>query len=157
MVSFFSVLRSFDHFSTGMLIDVASFGSCPAMTSSSSAASSTVCVIGPGQSHDDPIAIMPYLETRPYVGFNPTTPHHAAGKRIEPAVSVPIAAGARPAATAAADPPDDPPGTRSRLYGLLVGPKSDASVDEPCAHASRFVLPRKDAPAVCRPVTTVAS
>ena len=37
-------------------------------------------------------------------------PHRAAGWRIEPPVSVPIAHGASPAATAAALPPDDRPG-----------------------------------------------
>ena len=36
-----------------------------------------------------------------------------AGWRIDPPVSVPIAHGASPAATAAADPPLEPPGTRS--------------------------------------------
>ena len=47
----------------------------------------------------------------PYVGFMPTIPHSEAGRRIEPPVSVPIAHGAVPAATAAALPPLDPPGT----------------------------------------------
>ena len=49
-------------------------------------------------------------------------PQNAAGWRIEPPVSVPIAQGARPPATAAAEPPDDPPGTRSRSHGLRTGP-----------------------------------
>ena len=38
-------------------------------------------------------------------------PHSAAGWRIEPPVSVPVAAGAMRAATQAAAPPDEPPGT----------------------------------------------
>ena len=46
----------------------------------------------------------------------------AAGWRIEPPVSVPIAQGAAPDATAAADPPDDPPGTRLVSHGLRTGP-----------------------------------
>jgi hypothetical protein len=45
--------------------------------------------------------------------FRPVRLHSAAGWRIEPPVSVPVAAGARRAATAAAEPPDEPPGTRS--------------------------------------------
>ena len=49
-------------------------------------------------------------------------PQSAAGWRIEPPVSVPIAHGALPAATAAAEPPDEPPGTRVRSHGLSVGP-----------------------------------
>ena len=39
----------------------------------------------------------------------------AAGWRIEPPVSVPVAARHRSAATAAAEPPDEPPGTRLAL------------------------------------------
>ena len=40
----------------------------------------------------------------------PTTPHSDAGWRIDPPVSDPKASGANPAATAAADPPDEPAG-----------------------------------------------
>ena len=42
--------------------------------------------------------------------------------RIEPPPSLPWATGTRPAATAAADPPEEPPGVRSRFHGLLVAP-----------------------------------
>ena len=49
-------------------------------------------------------------------------PESAAGCRIEPPVSVPMAHGARPEATAAALPPLEPPGTRSRSHGLRAGP-----------------------------------
>ncbi len=42
----------------------------------------------------------------------PTMPVKAAGWRIEPPVSLAVAARQRCAATAAADPPDDPPGVR---------------------------------------------
>ena len=52
----------------------------------------------------------------------PTTPQSEAGWRMEPPVSVPSATGAWNAATAAAEPPDEPPGTRSRSHGLDVGP-----------------------------------
>ena len=52
----------------------------------------------------------------------PTIPHSAAGWRIDPPVSVPIAQGARPPATAAAEPPEEPPGTRARSQGLSTGP-----------------------------------
>jgi hypothetical protein len=54
--------------------------------------------------------------------LRPTIPHSAAGCRIEPPVSVPIAHGAAPDATAAAEPPLDPPGTRERSHGLSTGP-----------------------------------
>ena len=49
-------------------------------------------------------------------------PVRAAGWRIEPPVSVPMLSGAWKAATAAADPPLLPPGTRSSAHGLAVGP-----------------------------------
>jgi hypothetical protein len=56
------------------------------------------------------------------VGSTPTTPQNAAGWRIDPPVSEPSDATAKPAATAAADPPLDPPGTRSNARGLRTGP-----------------------------------
>src|SRR6266545_3617498 len=99
----------------------------------------------------------PKRETRPYVGFIPTTPHKAAGWRIEPPVSVPKAPAARPAATAAADPPLDPPGTRSRSHGLRVSWKAEFSVDDPMANSSMLVLPSRTAPASRSLATTVAS
>ena len=63
-------------------------------------------------------------------------PHSAAGWRIEPPVSVPIDHGTVPAATAAAEPPDEPPGTRARSHGFSVGPNAEFSVDEPIANSS---------------------
>ena len=50
----------------------------------------------------------------------PTTPHREAGWRIEPPVSVPSASGASHAATAAAEPPLEPPGMRVTSQGLQV-------------------------------------
>ena len=85
------------------------------------AASCTSFVIGPIWSSDDANATNPYLETNPYVGFNPTTPQKLAGSLIEPPVSLPNAHGTMLLATAAALPPDDPPGTLFRFHGFLVG------------------------------------
>ena len=51
-------------------------------------------------------------------------PQNEAGWRIDPPVSVPIDAGARRAATQAADPPEDPPGVNSKSNGLQVGPNT---------------------------------
>jgi hypothetical protein len=59
---------------------------------------------------------------RPKVGRSPKTPHSEAGTRIDPLVSVPSAIGTRPAATAAPEPPDEPPAIRERSCGLRVGP-----------------------------------
>src|SRR5436305_6909646 len=99
----------------------------------------------------------PYRDTRPYVGFTPTTPHSAAGWRIEPPVSDPKAAGTNPAATAAALPPLDPPGTRDGSCGLRVGPNAEFSVDDPMANSSRLVLATTTAPASAKRDTIVAS
>src|SRR5207244_637228 len=107
-------------------------------------------------SREDANAIIPERETSPYVGFMPTIPHRAAGWRIEPPVSVPRAHGARPAATAAALPPEEPPGTRSRSQGLSTGPKAEFSFDEPIANSSWLVFPSSPAPAAVRYETAVA-
>src|SRR5687768_17119650 len=84
-------------------------------------------------------------------------PQNAAGWRTEPPVSDPRAIGTIPAATAAAEPPDDPPGTRSGASGFRVGPYALFSVEEPIANSSMFVLPKGIAPASRRRFTTVAS
>jgi hypothetical protein len=49
----------------------------------------------------------------------PVMPQKLAGWRIEPPVSVPVAAGSRRAATAAAEPPDEPPGHARRVPGVV--------------------------------------
>ena len=60
--------------------------------------------------------------------MSPTTPHAAAGIRIDPPVSVPIDACPIPVATAAADPPLDPPADRVGSCGLWTGPNADSSL-----------------------------
>lgn len=75
------------------------------------------------------------------MGLNPTSPQRAAGKRIDPPVSEPIERGARSALTATAEPPDDPPGTRSGSHGLRTAPKALFSLVVPIANSSRLVLP----------------
>ena len=58
----------------------------------------------------------------------PAMPVKAAGWRIEPPVSVPVTPGASRAATAAAEPPDEPPGVSAALppslrrQGEMTGP-----------------------------------
>ena len=54
------------------------------------------------------------------------------------------------AATAAALPPEEPPGVRARSHGLRVGPKALFSLDEPIANSSMFVLPTITASAARR-------
>jgi hypothetical protein len=87
----------------------------------------------------------------------PTTPHSAAGWRIDPPVSDPSPNPAKPATTAAAEPPDDPPGTLLVSCGLRVGPNAEFSVELPMANSSRLVLPMTMAPASASRSTTVAS
>jgi len=95
----------------------------------------------------------------------PVMPQKLAGWRIEPPVSVPVTAGARRAATAAALPPDEPPGTRLGSQGLRTGAgcskpsgaTAEFSLAEPMANSSQLSLPRVTAPASARRVTTVAS
>jgi len=61
------------------------------------------------------------------VGRSPVTPQNAAGVRIEPEVSEPIANGTRPAATAAPGPLEEPPLQNRVFHGESPGPVKDAS------------------------------
>src|SRR5438477_6627790 len=79
-------------------------------------------------------------------------PQKLAGWRIEPPVSVPVAPNVACDATAAAEPPDEPPGTSGRLspglrHGFSTGPYQLVVVDEPIANSSRLALPSITAPA----------
>ena len=60
--------------------------------------------------------------TRVTVGLRPVTPHIAAGWRSEPPVSVPSEPKTMRAATAAAEPLEEPPGTWSVFQGLRAWP-----------------------------------
>ena len=84
---------------------------------------------------------------RALVGLRPTTPQALAGILIEPAMSLPCATGTRPAATAAADPPLEPPGERVRSHGLCVAPKDSGSVVMLDASSGVFVRPQNRNPA----------
>jgi len=68
--------------------------------------------------------------TTPNDGLCPYTPQNAAGTRTEPPMSVPISKLVIPHATAAAAPPDEPPGTQVRSHGLLVVPNISLNVWE---------------------------
>ena len=80
----------------------------------------------------------------------PTSPQQAAGMRIEPMPSLPCATGTMPAATAAADPPDEPPGVRAGSHGLRVMPKVESVVPKTHSSGTR-VMPTTTAPAVAQP------
>jgi hypothetical protein len=61
-------------------------------------------------------------EERPREGFSPTSPQQLAGIRMDPPPSLACATATMPLATAAADPPLEPPGVRVVSHGLCVGP-----------------------------------
>ena len=65
----------------------------------------------------------PSVEISPSVGFSPTMPHAAAGMRIEPPVSVPTDPKHMPFASAAAEPPLEPPADRVGSCGLPHRPE----------------------------------
>ena len=87
----------------------------------------------------------------------PKTPLKEAGCRTEPPVSVPKAAKTSPAATAAAEPPEEPPGTFCKFHGFLTGPKAEFSLEDPIANSSMLVLPILCIPAANNLVVTVDS
>src|SRR5215472_18090592 len=116
------------------------------MTRATSSASSTLRARIDTVSSDRHAGTTPRAEMLPSVGFRPTMLPNAAGTRPDPAVSVPNAKRTTPAATAQADPDDDPPGTcassntlRGTPYGLRVPTR-------PVANWSRLVLPSSNAP-----------
>src|SRR5581483_4347866 len=116
------------------------------------AASATVRANGPTVSWLWEMGTTPDRLVRPTVGLMPTTPHMAPGHSIDPSVSVPIESGAKPAATAAAEPELDPQGDRSRAYGLRHCPPRALQplvdrVDRILAHSLMLALPKMTAPA----------
>ena len=104
--------------------------------------STNSCVSGPQYSPKSGPSVV-----RARVGFSPTMPHIEAGKRIEPPMSLPCATGTIPDATAAADPPLDPPVLRVRSQGLWVAPYASGSVVMLVASSGVFVLPTNTNPA----------
>jgi hypothetical protein len=89
----------------------------------------------------------PRGESRRAVGLTEETPQNDAGTRSEPARSDPIASSTIPAATAAAEPPELPPGVRWGSYGLLVRPWTLLKVCMSRQPAGTLVLPMISAPA----------
>ena len=95
----------------------------------------------------------------------PVMPQKAAGWRMDPPVSVPVAAGSSRAATATALPPEEPPGTCAAFQGLgnacaapwPTAAMAEFSFPEPIANSSQLSLPSVTAPCCASLVTTVAS
>ena len=124
-----------------------SASSGPWVTCRNSRASSIVLASGPWCEIRSKRPGRPSMGIRPSPGLRPTTPHQAAGMRTEPPMSVPSARGTQPAATAAALPPDEPPGVRSRFHGFFVTPQSGLSVSRVWANSGVVVFPTTIAPA----------
>src|SRR6185295_14124383 len=72
-------------------------------------------------------------------------------------MSVPSSAPVNPAASAAADPPDEPPGTCANDHGLVVVPNNSLNAWLSPHQRGRFVLPKTMAPADFKRATAGAS
>src|SRR5688572_21631530 len=94
---------------------------------------------------------------RARVGLRPKRPQAEAGMRMEPPPSVAWAAGTMPAATAAAEPPLEPPGEWESFQGLWVGPKRRGSVEGARPSSGVLDLPTMRRPARLRRVVRVLS
>ncbi len=126
------------------------------MTPSIRAASRTVRVIGPMWDSSS-TALAGYCGTRPNDGLMPKMPLKQEGMRIDPAPSEPWAIGPSPAATAAAAPPEEPPGVRPWRHGLWVVPLTRLLVSPFQPNSGVLVLPSSTAPAASSRSTTGAS
>src|SRR5215212_7838286 len=82
----------------------------------------------------------PWL-TLPRVGLSPTSPHSLAGMRIEPPPSLACATGTMPLATAAADPPEEPPVEWPGFHGFRAGGKLFGSVVTVVPNSGTLVRP----------------
>src|SRR5699024_6712694 len=94
------------------------------------AQSATVRAMGPTWSRVGDNGMIPVVGIRLKQGLKAETPQRDAGIRIDPAVSVPRAVGTTPVATAAADPPLEPPAERSGAQGFPTW-----SVEPPAANS----------------------
>ena len=113
--------------------------------------------MGPSVSSDLLSGITPAMSMLPNAGLNPATPQSDPGMRIEPPVSLPIAQSHIPAATATAEPPEEPPATRDGSRGLRTVPKCGLTLVTPYANSCRLVLPTILQPARRIRATTGAS
>ena len=77
--------------------------------------------------------------------------------RIEPPPSLPVQIGIIPDATAAAEPPDEPPGVRSGFHGLRVVPCRYVRVQFIEPNSGDVVRPTSTAPAAFSRAGSVSS
>ena len=115
-----------------------------------SATSSTFPAIGPTVSSFGTSGKTPSVGIRPHCDLRPTTSQAADGRRIEQPVSEPSASSQRPAASAAADPDDEPPVVFPGCVGLWHVPYHSLWPSTPHANSGRCVFPTMTAPASSR-------
>jgi hypothetical protein len=120
------------------------------MAAAANATSATPAANRPTVSRCQEKHFTPVVGMSRYDGLNLATPQNAAGRSTEPPVCVPSAIGTMPAATAAAEPDDEPPGVCSGLTGLRV------AAGCMWANAVVAVLPRMSPP-VRRVIATTAA
>ena len=84
-------------------------------------------------------------------------PQKAAGPRMEPPVSEPVAPWTSPAASAAPEPLLEPPGMWARFHGLRAAGKRCPGNWMPKANSWVMSLPSSTVPACCQRWTQVAS
>ena len=94
--------------------------------------------------------------TRPAVGRRPTSEQKLEGSRMLPPKSLPVPSHTWPAASAAAVPPEEPPGVKRVFHGLRVTPNTALSVWPPAANSGMFDLPTTSAPHASRRCTTMS-
>src|SRR5207249_8689705 len=98
-------------------------------------ASATVRAIGPStESVPNGVSDGP-CATRPGLGRMPTTPQKPAGVRRLPPRSEPVASHTCPLASAAAEPPEEPPQVRVVSHGLRVSPNTSLKVLPPAPNS----------------------
>ena len=84
---------------------------------------------------------------RPKLALKPGSPLNEPGMRVEPPPSLAVHIATIPEATAAADPPLDPPGVRSGFHGFRVTPRAGDAVKETAPNSGAAVLPSGMPPA----------
>src|ERR1700722_15435650 len=107
------------------------------MLSRTMAQSSTARQIGPSLSMVQLRAMAPVRGTSPKVGRRPVSPQRVDGDEIDPSVSDPMANATQPAATALAEPADEPLEPWLGFHGFRVRPPNHLS---PMANAPRVNL-----------------
>jgi hypothetical protein len=128
----------------------------PTIASSIRATSSTLRAIGPLTESVSNLTSPGPAATRPGLGRKPTTEQKLAGVRREPPRSEPVASHTSPVASAAAEPPEEPPALRLVFQGLSVSPKTSLKVLAPAPNSGVLLMPMGMPPWVSRRSTMMS-